>query len=68
MKGNNICEYYDVCPMKKFYEEGKLDEKWIKNYCFNNGERCKRKEMADKGIPHSDNILPNGKIDPSLEE
>lgn len=25
------CKWYNVCPMKRFYEEGKLDEQWIKN-------------------------------------
>jgi len=67
MKENNICEYYSVCPMKRFYEEGKLSKKWIKSYCFNNGKGCKRKEMEDKGVPHPDNMLPNGEIDPNLE-
>ncbi len=62
-----ICKWYDVCPMKKFYEEGKLDKKWIENYCFKQGENCKRYEMEEKGIYHPDNMLPNGTIDSELE-
>ncbi len=27
------CKWYPVCPMKKFYEEGKLDKRWIELYC-----------------------------------
>ena len=53
--------------MKRFYEQGKLDRKWVEKYCFRNGKNCKRREMEEKGIPHSDNMLPNGEIDDSLE-
>jgi len=61
-----ICKWYNVCPMRKFYEEGKLDRKWIENYCFNGGRDCKRYEMEAKGIPHPDNMLPDGTIDETL--
>ena len=63
----NICKYYWVCPIRMFYEEGKLDKKWIENYCFRGGENCKRRELEDQGIPHPDNMLPNGDIDENLE-
>ena len=62
-----ICPYYNVCPMKSFYEEGKISKFWLENYCFKNGRNCKRKEMEEKGIPHPDNMLPNGEIDESLD-
>ena len=52
--------------MKRFFEEGKTDKSWINNYCFNGGKNCKRKEMEDNGIPHPDNMLPNGEIDENL--
>ena len=65
--GKRICQWYNVCPMKRFYEQGKLDRKWVEKYCFRNGKNCKRREMEEKGIPHSDNMLPNGEIDDSLE-
>lgn len=52
--------------MKKFYESGKLAEKWVKNYCWNNHEGCIRYELAEQGKAHSDNMLPNGKIDADL--
>jgi len=25
------CKWYPVCPMKRFYEAGKIDKKWIDN-------------------------------------
>jgi hypothetical protein len=61
-----ICKWYQLCPMKKFYEEGKLDKRWIENYCFKNGRNCKRLERANKGLIAPDNMLPNGEIDKTL--
>ena len=29
-------KWYQVCPMKKFDENIKLDKKWIDNYCNGN--------------------------------
>jgi hypothetical protein len=62
-----ICKWYEVCPMKKFSEQGRLDKKWIENYCFRGGENCKRLEMESKGIFHPDNMLPDGTIDKTLK-
>lgn len=62
-----VCKWYEVCPMKRFYEAGKLDKKWVENYCFNNAKNCKRLEMTRKGMPHPDNMLPNGEIDKDLK-
>ncbi|RLI29447.1 5-formyltetrahydrofolate cyclo-ligase [Candidatus Bathyarchaeota archaeon] len=61
------CKWYAVCPMKRFYEEGKLDRKWIENYCMGNYESCVRYRLEEKGILHPDNMLPNGEIDESLK-
>ncbi len=57
-----ICKWYNVCPIKRFYEEGKIDKKWIEHYCFRGGKGCKRYEMEENGIPHPDNMLPNGEL------
>ncbi len=64
---NKICKWYDICPMKRFYEKGKLDEKWIKDYCFKDGRDCRRFDMVEKDIYCADNILPNGEIDENLK-
>ncbi|MCD6446132.1 uracil-DNA glycosylase [Candidatus Bathyarchaeota archaeon] len=57
-----ICKWYPVCPMKRFYEEGKLDRKWIEEYCMGDYKRCVRYKLEEAGVPHPDNMLPNGKI------
>jgi len=33
---SRTCKWYPVCPMKRFYEKGKLDKKWIERYCKGN--------------------------------
>ena len=53
--------------MKRFYEEGKLDRKWIEKFCKGNWKSCIRYQIEEKGIPHPDNMLPNGDIDENLE-
>ncbi|MHA1379414.1 MAG: uracil-DNA glycosylase [Candidatus Helarchaeota archaeon] len=56
------CFWYQVCPMKRFFEEGKLEEKWILEYCKGDYNKCIRKKMEDKGKYHPDNMLPDGTI------
>lgn len=61
-----ICKWYNLCPIVYFVKKGKLDKKWVENYCLRGGKNCKRYEMEEKGIPHPDNMLPDGTIDKSL--
>ncbi len=60
------CKWFQVCPMKFYYEAGKLDKKWIKNYCKGDWNKCVRFQKEENGIYHPDNMLPNGKIDEKL--
>jgi len=36
------CKWYAVCPMRWFYEDGKIDKKWIERYCRGNYNDCVR--------------------------
>ncbi len=60
------CKWYTVCPMKRFYEEGKLDKKWIEMYCKGDWESCKRYQMEEEGKAHPDWMLPDGTLDKKL--
>jgi len=62
-----ICRWFDVCPLKTYYEQGKLDKKWIEDYCLSNNPSCVRKKMEEKGIYHPDNMLPDGTVDKNLK-
>jgi hypothetical protein len=61
-----VCKWYSVCPMKRFYEEGRLERKWIDKYCMGDYKRCVRYKLEEAGIPHPDSMLPNGKRMKSL--
>ena len=48
--------------MKRFFEEGKLEQKWILEFCKGDSSKCIRKQLEDAGKFHPDNMLPNGEI------
>ena len=60
------CKWYQICPMKTFYEQGKLNKKWVYQYCKNKWKTCKRYRMEETGQIHPDNLLPDGSIDEKL--
>ena len=60
------CKWYPVCPMKRFYEEGKLERKWVGLYCKGDWENCIRYQMEENGESHADWMLPDGTIDEEL--
>lgn len=62
------CKWYPVCPMKYYYELGKLEKKWIENYCKGDWKRCVRYKLEEKGEFHPNYMLPDGTINPKLEE
>jgi len=64
---SKTCKWFEVCPLKRFYEEGRLEKKWIENYCKENFKNCARYKLEKKGILHPDNMLPNGKIREDLK-
>jgi hypothetical protein len=51
-----------VCPIKRATNQGLIDKKWIENYCLNppNNRNCKRYQMEEQGMAHSDYMLPDG--------
>ena len=63
---DKYCKWYPICPMKKFYESDKLDKKWIEMYCKGNWESCLRYKMEENGKYHSDNMLPDGSINGTM--
>jgi len=62
------CKWYPLCPMKRFYEKGILDKKWIELYCKGDWESCVRYQMEEKGEFHPDWMLPDGTIDEKLHK
>jgi len=62
------CKWYDVCPLKSFYEQGRLDKKWIEDYCMRDYLKCLRYKMEEERLSHADNMMPDGTIDRKLKE
>jgi hypothetical protein len=67
MEAKDICKWYNICLMKRYFEEGKLDIKWIDGCCKGNYHRCIRRKMEAEGKYHPDNMLPNGSINKKLK-
>jgi hypothetical protein len=53
--------------MKRFFQQGKLDKKFVDTYCFNDWKSCKRFQLEEQNIPHPDNLRQNGIIDEKLK-
>ena len=60
------CKWYTVCPMKRYYENGLLERKWVDLYCKGDWENCVRYHMEENGEPHPDWMLPDGTIEEEL--
>jgi len=65
---NNECKWYPVCPMKRYFEEGKLNGRWIELYCKSNWSSCVRYKMEENNRYHPDWMLPDGTIDERLKD
>ena len=62
-----VCKWYIVCPIKYFVDHGKLDSKWVKNYCLVGNKECIRYQKEELGENHPNNMLPNGEIREDLQ-
>jgi hypothetical protein len=67
MRHKKTCKWYDVCPLKLFYEENRLDKKWVEDYCLSDYLKCVRYKMEEEGTYHADNMMPDGTIDERLK-
>ena len=61
------CKWYPACPMKYFFEKGKLDKKWVEDYCRGEWRNCVRYHLEEEGRSHPDWMLPNGILDEKLK-
>ncbi len=60
------CKWYPVCPIRRFYEEGRIHRRWIELYCKGDWKRCVRYHMEESGELHPDWMLPDGSLDEKL--
>ena len=69
-RGKNGCCWYDsTSGMKRAYDAGMLDTKWIDEYCMNGGQGCVRKKRFEaEGYVSPDYVLPDGTVDENLKK
>jgi hypothetical protein len=48
-------------------DSGKLERKWVEEYCLVGNKSCVRYHLEEKNIAHPDNMLPNGEIRKDLQ-
>jgi len=68
--GGNACRWWDsTSGMKRAYDAGVLDKKWIDGYCLNGGQGCVRKQrFEEEGYVSPDDVLPDGTVDEKLKK
>lgn len=69
-KKKNLCKWYDeTSAIKRAYDLGILDKKWVENYCWNGGKNCVRKKrFEEEEYVSPDYVLPNGTVDEDLKK
>ena len=70
MKYRNLCKWYnETSGMKRAYDKGLLDKKWIEAYCWNRGKGCiRKKKFEGEGYVSPDYVLPDGTVDENLKD
>ena len=70
MKGKNFCRWYnETSGVKRAYDLGLIDKKWVENYCWKGGKGCVRKKrFEEEGYVSPDYILPDGTISESVKK
>jgi hypothetical protein len=65
----DVCRWYDATSgMKRAHDAGKLDERWIRDYCLSGGADCVRKKRFEQeGFVSPDYVLPDGTTDEALK-
>jgi hypothetical protein len=69
LEKSRICRWYnETSGMKRAYDAGLLDRKWIEDYCWKGGEGCVRKmRFEQEGYVSPDYVLPDGTVDERLK-
>jgi len=61
------CKWYKLCSIKKFYEKGILDKKWVEIHCKADWGSRARYHLEENDKPHTDYMLPDGTISEKLK-
>jgi uncharacterized protein YodC (DUF2158 family) len=64
MKREALCKWYNTTSsVKRAYDLGLIDKKWVENYCWKDGKGCVRKKrFEEEGYVSPDYVLPDGSV------
>ncbi|MDD5086153.1 MAG: uracil-DNA glycosylase [Candidatus Nanoarchaeia archaeon] len=63
------CKWLKICPLRRLEKQGKITDKWKKEYCSTekNWMNCKRYKYEEEGKYHPDNMMPDGSINKNIK-
>jgi len=64
MVSKKPCRWYDeTSGVKRAYDLGLIEKKWVEEYCLNSGTGCVRKKRFEEdGYVSPDYVLPDGSV------
>ena len=70
MVKTTFCRWYnETSGVKRAYDLGLINRKWVEQYCWAGGEGCVRKKrFEEKGYVSPDYVLPDGTISESVKK
>jgi len=65
-----VCRWYnETSGVKRAYDLGLIDERWVRDYCLNGGDGCVRKRrFENEGYVSPDYILPDGSVSEAVKK
>ena len=65
-----VCRWYnETSGVKRAYDLGLIDERWVRDYCLNGGEGCVRKmRFENEGYVSPDYVLPDGSVSEAVKK
>ena len=65
----NICRWYnETSAVKRAYDAGLIERRWVEDYCWNGGKNCVRKRRFEQeGYVSPDHVLPDGSVSEELK-
>ena len=70
MVKEKLCVWYNESSgVKRAYDLGLIDRKWVESYCWNGGSGCMRKKrFEEEGYVSPDYVLPDGSVSQPVKE
>jgi hypothetical protein len=69
MERTNVCRWYNESSgVKRAYDIGLIDKKWVEEYCLAGGKGCiRKKRFEEEGYISPDYVLPDGTISEAVK-